>query len=203
MDVSAEDRQQIDRWLAGLFLRELDGPAIALYRSAEGTALLDDLGAVPALAPLVAALRETIGGAGDPETLRLDLAAAYGRLFLTGGPRSVPLFASAYLNERGLLMQEPTRQTEAILHRLGMTPPPDFREPADHIGIQLGILAELAGGDGADGLTEADYVTDHMLSWVPTLAALCTRLAPVPLYRELGQSTLAWLRDVQAQLAAA
>ncbi|RYH11608.1 molecular chaperone [Tropicimonas sp. IMCC6043] len=203
MTVSTEDRQQIDRWLAGLFLGEVDREAIDLYRGADGAALLDQLAALPSLAPLVAALRETVCTDQDPDSLRLDLAAAYGKLFLTGGPRAVPLFASAYLSERGLLMQEPARQSAVVLSQLDMSPPPGFREPLDHIGIELNILAELAGGRGDAGLTEASYLRDHLLTWVPTLAALCARLAPIPLYRELGPATLAWLRAVETQLAVA
>lgn len=202
MEPSAEDRQQIDRWLAGFFLKELDQASIELYRGAEGADVLDRLALVPALRPLAETLRSTVAATGDPETLRLDLAAAYGRLFLTGGPRSVPLHASAYLSDRGLLNQEPTRETAAILDKLGLTAPPGFREPVDHIGLQLAILGELAGGAQADGLSEAVYLRDHLLTWVPTLAALCAQLSPQPLYRDLGTATLAWLRAVDAQLGA-
>ncbi|SFC62257.1 TorD/DmsD family molecular chaperone [Tropicimonas isoalkanivorans] len=203
MELTSEDRKQIDRWLAGFFLREPDAASIQLYRSEEGTALLDQLAKVPALEPLVSTMRATFAPPVDPETLRLDLAAAYGRLFLTGGPRGVPLHASAYLSERGLLNQAPTRETAAILASLGLTAPPGFKEPVDHIGLQLSILAELAGGAEADGLSEEAYLRSHLLTWVPTLAALCAQRSTVPFYRDLATSALAWLRAVEQQLSVA
>jgi TorA-specific chaperone len=201
MEPTAEDRKQIDRWLAGFFLREPDAASIELYQSEEGIALLDQLAKVPALEPLVATMRATFTPFVDPETLRLDLAAAYGRLFLTGGPRGVPLHASAYLSERGLLNQAPTRETAAILASLGLTAPPGFKEPVDHVGLQLSILGELAGGAEADGLSEDTYLRTHLLTWVPTLASLCAQRSTVALYRELATATLAWLRAVETQLS--
>ena len=202
MAMDAADRRDIGRWLAGLFLRELDAEALALYRSAEADELLDLLGNVAPLAPLVEALRTSVHAADDPETLRLDLAAAYGRVFLTGGPKAVPLHASAYLSERALLMQGPAQETLQALETLGLSLPEGFREPADHVGIQLLILAELAERMAPDGLDEATYLETRLLPYVPTLAALCSKLAPVALYRELGAATLGWLRLVQGQLSA-
>lgn len=203
MDWSPEERQEIGRWLAGLYLRELDAPTLALYRSPEGARALDRLDSVPPLTQLVGALRDIAADPADPERLRLDLAAAYGRLFLTGGPRSVPLFASAFLSERGLLMQAPAQQAAKDLAQLGLVPPEGFREPADHIGIQLSLLAELAVAGPAGDLTEAGFLADRLLPWVPTFAALCARLATVPLYRELGPATLGWLRALESQLSTA
>ena len=201
MHLDATDRQEINRWLAGMFLKELDQSALDLYRGTEGEALLDQLASVPALRPLVDELRSTIAGEFDTEVLRLDLAAAYGRLFLTGGPRAVPLHASAYLSENGLLMQAPAKDSAEILAQLGLVCPPGFREPADHIGIQLNILAEFAGGAKAEGLSEMAFLETRMMTWLPTFAALCARLPPVPFYSELGTATLNWLRATQAQLA--
>ena len=194
----AEDRREINRWLANLYLTEVDGDAIALYRGREGSRFLTQLGAVAPLVPLVESLRGTLAGEGDPEALRLDLAVAYSRLFLVGGPQAVPPYASAYLSPKGLLMQHPVTQTEAVLARLGLTAAQGLNEPADHIGVQLGILAELAGRPEA----EAEFLQEHLLTWVPAFATLCARQAPVPLYRDLARATLAWLRALEGQLAA-
>ncbi len=199
MQANAATRQEIGRWLAGLWLQEMDLATLDLYRGDAGKSFLHTLDDIPALSGLVTALREEAARDARPETVRLDLAAAYGQLFLTGGPRSVPLYASAYLSDRGLLMQETARQTSAVLEQLGLCVPPGFNEPADHIGIQLGILAELAVTTVPDVQDEQTFLRDHLLPWVPTLAALCTRLSPVPLYRELGTATLGWLRFVEVR----
>ena len=194
----AEDRREINRWLANLYLSEIDRPAIELYRGPEGSRLLAQLGSLAALAPLADSIGTVMAGERDPEVLRLDLAAAYSRLFLIGGPRTVPPYASAYLSQNGLLMQHPVTETEAVLARLGLTTAQGLKEPADHIGVQLSILSELAGRPDA----EAEFLAGHLLTWVPTFTALCAQLAPVPLYRELARATLGWLRALEGQLAA-
>lgn len=202
MQTNPEERQEIGRWLAGFFLEELDEAKIRFYRSDAGHAALSNLRRFPVLDGLTDALEALADDTTDVGTVRLDLAAAYGRLFLVGGPRSVPLHASTYLSERGLLMQGPEREAEAILGRLGLSVPPGFREPADHVGILLNVLAELATERGETLPDERSYLTGHLLTWVPTLAALCGRLSPVPLYRELGTATLGWLRQLEADLSA-
>lgn len=199
MHPNAQERQEIDRWLAGLFLAELDEDTLRMYRSAEGTAALDRLERFAPLADLVGALREIASDPAEVGEIRLDLATAYGRLFLVGGPRSVPLHASAYLSDKGRLMQAPAREAEEMLSALDLSLPPGFHEPADHVGVHFSILAELATADRPDLPGETAYIKTRMLTWLPTLAALCRKLSSVPLYRELGPASLAWLRLLESQ----
>ncbi|MCP5371355.1 MAG: molecular chaperone TorD family protein, partial [Hyphomicrobiales bacterium] len=130
------DRALAYGWLSALFARELDAEGLAAYAGAEWRPLLDALAGDTSLEPAVAALRAL--PADDPETLALDLAVTYARLFHgVDGPNSVPPYESAYVSPRGTLFQAPVSEVNALIARLDLSLSRAYAEPSDHVAVEL------------------------------------------------------------------
>lgn len=178
------------RWCAALFLRPPDAKALAAYRSVEGRRLLDALGADEAFAPAAAILREATRPGADLSKAARQFEGAHSSAFLTGGRKSAPPYASFWLSERGLLFQEPTRTMSRLLAETAVRPDDGVREPPDHIGLQLNLLAELSerSQDGRPiPVDPREFARDHILTWLPAFAASCARQANPFFYSALAK----------------
>lgn len=174
----AQERAAAYRWLAGVFAREISAEAVVLYRSAEGAALLDALEDLPALAPLVQAIRARVATDATPERAARDLAGAYARLFHgAGGRRSAPPCASFYLSETVRMMQAEAGSTRDALDALDLRLSNEMREPPDHVSVQLAVMAHLA--ESADGSLQAGWLESRLLPWLDAFAVRCAQ-APRP-----------------------
>lgn len=130
----------------------------------------EDLGCEAACGQMRRALR-----AGPAPKVAGDLAASYCRLFDGAlGRQTVPLCESAHTGS-GRLFQQPVARMQAVLRDLDMSVAPGFREPADHLSVELAALA-LALGAGRDAL--ADRLARGIEAWTGPLPAAMDRLAP-------------------------
>lgn len=178
MAPDAKVRATAYRWLAGLFAREMTADAVALYRSADGSALLDALAALPALEPLAQALRARVAMEVPAEVMARDLAGIYGRLFHgAGGRRSAPPCASFYISKTARMMQAEAGDTQSALDALDLRLTDQMREPPDHVAVQLAVMAHLA--ETNDRAAQADWLAHRLVPWLDAFAARCAQ-APRP-----------------------
>lgn len=173
------------RWLAQFLLCPPTRETLEAYRADDGQRILDQLEALPALAPVAAWLRDQVAEGQDLADLQKRMTRAFSLAFEMGGPRAVPPYASVYLSDSGRLFQKPTRDMVALLNELDMGLPADVNEPADHLAIQLHISAELLerAEDGQElPLTPSDFLDSHVLTWLPDFAERCENLTePTPI----------------------
>ncbi len=205
--LSNNDRSLVYRWLASFFTSEVKAETLESYSSPEGRILLDTLAQISALRPLTDELFKL---AQQPEATcqiqLLDLAAAYAKLFLgAGGQRSAPPYESAYYNEKGTLFQKPTSDMNVILNELGISIESSLKEPADHLGVQLNVLAEYIDREAqaeANGDYEAAcalhqnqlwFLSNHLLNWVPSFCDGCERFDTSGFYKSLAIALNTWL----------
>ena len=186
------------RWMAGLYLAPPDAAALAAYRGPQGREVLDGLALIPALAPPVAEIAALSRIDSDLDATAGRIGAAHSGAFLVGGRRSAPPYASVWLSERGLIYQEPARVMIRLLAAAGLSLPEDVREPPDHIGFQLNLLAELnerhhAGQDAP--IAPDAFIRDHLLTWLPDFAAACAGLRDPLIYAALAAATLDYLSE--------
>ena len=73
----------------------------------------------------------------------LELARDFSYLFLTG-VKSVPTSASVYLSPEHLVKQEQRDKVIKIYREIGFSVIKDFREPEDHIALELEFMARLS-----------------------------------------------------------
>ena len=144
----------------------------------------DDLPTLAVLPPLVEAL-------GEPTSDRLtDLAVEYQRLF----GFDVPPYESVFLDPSGLLMAPATARVEATYARLGWQPPRARVGAADHVGLELALVADLLGAGRVEAAVQV--VHEHLAFWAPLLVLTIRRLAPDRFYATLAEETLGALFEL-------
>ncbi len=180
-------------WLAGLLAREPTAAALAVYRTADGRALLAALGELPGLAPLAAALERQVAGDGPLEPVARDLAAAFARAFHgAAGRRSAPPTASVYRDPSGRVMQAQAGAMSRTLGDLGLTLSDTLREPPDHVAVQLSVVAHLLER-GADGEAAA-FARGHLAPWLDAFAMRCAAVPRADFYGTLARATVDFCR---------
>ena len=190
------------RWLAQFFLCPPDITTLESYHSDQGEQFLTKLQSDPALASLAGWLKDALANETNIVQLQMQFASAFTQAFDMGGPRAALPYASVYLSEKGLLFQKPTRDMIALLEKLQMRLPGGVNEPADHLGVQLHVAAELIEREELGQpvpLSSAEFLDQHVLTWLPEFVQRCANPSdknPVSLF---AQATLALVRsDIKA-----
>ncbi len=186
------------RWLAQFFLCPPELTTLERYHSQDGMQFLTGLQSIPALDPLAGWLKKAIGDAEDLARLQARITRAFTQVFDMGGPRAALPYASVYLSEKGLLFQQPTRDMNALLQELQMQLPAEINEPADHLGVQLHVAAELIEREELGQsvpISSAAFLDQHVLSWLAEFHQRCEAQAdnaPIPM---LARAALALAQE--------
>lgn len=195
-----------------------------LYREEVDQTLLDQLRqmdlAIGAEVPQIEQGYQQLKGFLDQvhEDSLTDLAVDYARVFIGAG---LPVkggaypYESFYTSPDRILMQDARDEVLKFYRQEGLDKSSEFAEPEDHLALELEFMAFLchktAGalnvGDRTAALgylsTQAVFLEQHLLNWVPLLCADIQRLARTSFYRAVAQITLAYLqleREVIADL---
>ncbi len=157
-------------------------------------------------------IRDALNGERDVATLSVELASAYSYLFLgAGGPRSAPPYESVYTS--GSFFQNATRQNQDILERHELGIRPDVHEPADHIAVQLEMIAHLANDQeilaaagkcvDEEKAEQKEFIETHLLNWVPAFCQDCTDRDSGGFYAGVAQIAVAMLKEDLIHLSGA
>ena len=119
---------------------------------------------------------------GDVDAHEIEeLAVMFDRVFFGMGPRTAAKafpYESVYTSVGGRMNQEAWEQVTAIYRAAGFQKNPDFKEPEDHIAVQLAFMAEICGQireaidmkamDVAEALVKKqdEFITNHFMSWI-------------------------------------
>ena len=171
----------------------------APLEAADIAALRED-GRLGGLAPLCEqaagrSARAVLDGFADVDAATSDLNAAFCCLFLgAGGPHgNAPPYESAWTGS-GRLFGEPSVEMAKLLAAHGLGIAEGNCEPADHLAIELELLAALlARPDPA----AASAMRERLLGWLPRFAARCADCDTTGFYAALA----ALLRDFLLNLA--
>jgi len=128
-----------------------------------------------------------------------DLKTDYIRLFVGLGKTIAAPWESVYLNENRMIFQEQTLQVREWYRRFGVESEKLYKEPDDHIGLELSFLAHLATL-GLQALEENDevkfeqtlqaqrqFISEHPLKWAPRWCELVEENAKTDFYRGLAK----------------
>ena len=127
-----------------------------------------------------------------------DLRVDYTRLFVGIKKVLAPLWESVYFNQDRMVFQEQTLQVRAWYRRFGLEPEKLYKEPDDHIGLELLFLVHLAklGLQAVEENDQAgfekylqaqrDFLSEHLLRWGPAWAKLVRQHASTDFYRGLA-----------------
>ena len=127
-----------------------------------------------------------------------ELLAEYERLFVGPGRVPCPPYESLWRDdgkrlEQGRLMSTATASVTRLYRGLDIAVRNDAHELPDHLAVELEALAYAFEVDeeAADEL-----LSDHLLRWVPKLAATVEREAQLEFYRLLAGLTPGWLAAI-------
>ena len=163
----------IAEWLAGLFVAPPSADAVVSYRAGMGATFLAALAEEPGFASGVQQMRAAVVVEGSPAAAVRKLAVAFTQLFDgVGGSKTASPYESAHVSVSGRLFQAPAGDMEKLLQQSDVSTDDVFREPPDHLSIELALLARLIRQD-TDHEAQARLLDDHLLAWVPIFAKRC------------------------------
>ncbi|HSJ54178.1 MAG TPA: molecular chaperone TorD family protein, partial [Anaerolineae bacterium] len=137
----------------------------------------------------------------DLDNVETELGAEYAALFLNASPKPVHPFESVYTSSDRLLMQQARDEVLAEYRQEGLARIGDFKEPEDHIAIELEFMAHLcqktaealgAGDTGAAAgylQKQQRFLEKHLLVWVPAFCRDLAARATSDFYRGIGRLT--------------
>ena len=161
----------VAEWLAGVFRAPLAPEVIAAYRSSEGEWLLEAIAAELGSCRGIALMRDALRLGDSAATTQRRLSAAYSALFDgTGGPRTVSLQESHHAIGSARRFREATGSMERLLKRSSLAVRNDADEPADHLCVELALLAACLRRDDLDGVDSCLY---RLSTWSPQFAVAC------------------------------
>jgi TorA maturation chaperone TorD len=147
----------------------------------------------------------------DPDLLKNqninDLRADYNNLFVGPGKMGAAPYESVYRSEKELVFQEHTIQVRRAYRKEGYLPENLYREPDDHIGLELDFMHKMSDRSlklGRKGeltkarktlLAQKQFLDQHMLAWVPEFSAKIANKARTDFYRGFGKVLLAYLKS--------
>lgn len=192
--------------LALLHDRELTAQTLDALRQEGVEDLLGLRLASPAAREALNLLRQGLSDIPDPPDMQtLDiLAAEYADIYLNHGLEASPC-ESVWLDEDGLIMQEPMFQIRGWYQRYGLTVTNWRLRTDDHLVNQLQFIAFLLTGEvSTPRLQEATrFLDEHLLRWIGSFASRVAARSRTRFYGGLASLTTAYLeefRDLSADL---
>lgn len=140
-------------------------------------------------------------GVENLETLKNELAADYAGLFLAATSTPVPPYESVYTSNQRLIMQEARDQVLAEYRREGLDRETAFKEPEDHIAIEMAFMGHLCqstleaikNGEPQMAIAylekQRHFLQQHLLNWVPRFCQDVQRAARTDFYRGIARIT--------------
>jgi len=214
-----EGRRYVYNLLSRLYAREVDAELLEeLVRAAESGELAARFEALSQLDERVGRGLDLIlgylrGAAGrDRREVLLELAAEYASLFL--GLKGTPPHPSesAYMSAGHLIYQEQRDEVLSIYRDMGVDKVESFREPEDHIALELSFMSYLIGRTleevGKGNLGEArrmmkvqrEFLREHLLKWSGAFARDVESSSEVDFYKGLGYLTDGFLSLDEASM---
>ena len=212
----AEARAGAYGFFSTLFLEEFS-PALAgrIAQPEVQPALTEILGHNEDLADLFA---ETDKARLDPAYMN-DLQLEYHRLFLVPGPAYLTPYESCYREKKpdggmGNNWGQGTREVRAIYVRFGVKSLAEFKELPDHAGIELAFMQFLAEQESAAArannssqmtnlkLWQQHFFNQHLLCWLPELAAKLAGTAEYRFYQVVAALVLRFVNKERIYFAA-
>jgi TorA-specific chaperone len=158
-----------------------------------GATLFETLVTEPGCAAGAQRMQSALKSERSAAAVARQLAAAFTQLFDgVGGDKTVSSYESAYVGISGRLFQTATGDMEELLRQSDVSTDGAFREPSDHLSIELALLAWSIRHD-ADCQAQAALLDDHLLVWVPAFANRCLKYDRTGFYAGAAQVLMAFL----------
>lgn len=185
------ERSSLYGFLASVYRTE---PAEELLREIRKDSFKDALKAVGV------DLGKALEGDLDKKLLD-DLAVEYTRLFIGPGKHVAP-YAAVYLGGEGASLWGPeTIWVKKFIEAAGFDYRTDYHDLPDHVAVELEFMQEITANEAealenedrvrAEKLKriEEEFMTTHMVKWVPRFCRRVQDQAEFPFYRAMARLT--------------
>jgi TorA specific chaperone len=190
----------IAEWLAGLFVAPPSTEMVVSYREGFGAAFLDALADEPGCAAAVRLMRAALSVDEPVDAIARRIAADFTRLFDgVGGWQTVSLCENAHFGIAGHQLHVAASDINRLLRQFDLSIDAAFREPSDHLSVELSFLAWLMRHD-ADVCAQAGLLDRHLLVWTPGFADRCRDRDRSGFYAGAAQVLTAFLTARRAAL---
>ncbi len=161
-----------------------------------------------ALTKLNAVAKRLAEMSGD-EALR-QVQLEYTALFLGTGDRQAPPWESLYRTPERLMFGPPAQQVREIMAQFGVEVAAKYRQPEDHMGLELTLLAAAseAAAEQNDWRDSARrqraFIVEHPLAWIAQLEQDAAAHGTLGFYEALIgliRGVLLWDRDLLDEYA--
>ena len=179
---TSERRAELYWWFATLFAAELSDEQIAEYDTYDVRSFLKSLSTLDPMREAVAELNDAIARLLVRTDRQLELAADFAGLFLVDPKQGALPYESLYRSDAKLLMQAPMAEMQARLDRLGINVSDKYKEPADHLAIELDLMGNLiiraaeakSAAERENWLEEQEALLHgHLLGWFDKFETAC------------------------------
>jgi putative dimethyl sulfoxide reductase chaperone len=140
------------------------------------------------------------------DDIKLQLDIEYAGLFLGVWQLPPHPSESAYSGNEHLIMQKARDEVLMMYRSIGLDKVSEFREPEDHIAIELQFMAYLSGKTSealkSNNLVDTRkylevqraFLNDHLAKWAPKLAADILQSARREFYKAIAKITEGYVR---------
>jgi TorA maturation chaperone TorD len=141
----------------------------------------------------------------DPNKVKLELAVEYANLFLGLTKKPAHPSESVYMSGEHTMYQEPRDNVMKEYWKAGLDRVKEFKEPEDHIAIELKFMEYLCGKT-AESLEKNEneeakvylnnqkaFVNDHLSRWVPQFTTDILQSGEIDFYRGVACITKSFI----------
>ena len=181
---TSERRAELYWWFSTLFAAELNDDQIAEYDSYDVRSFLKSLSTLDPMRDAVAELNDAIARLLVRPDRQRELAADFAALFLVDPTQGALPYESLYRGDVRLLMQAPMTEMQARLQRLGIDVSDKYKEPADHLAIELDLMGSLIirAAEASTAVERAQWLQEqeallhqHLLGWFADFEQACRK----------------------------
>lgn len=179
-----EQRAEIYWWLSGVFAKTLTKHDLDTYHTVPVRSFLTGMGANTGLKHAIEQLINALNRIRNRSDALSALASNYMQLFNASDKPAAPPYASAYIDTTDSPENAPAQLMSEIMQQRGITSPDSNNGPADHIALELDILAnmiirsnelEKPGHIQQALLEQKQFIQQHLLTWLPSFRDNCIR----------------------------
>ncbi len=197
-----EKRAEIYWWLSGLFANELTEQEVARYDSPEIHNFLAGLGENAHLADASQKFISVLNRLLKQQDAQVQIANSFYHLFSKCDENSALPYASLYFDKSKCVDETPEQAIALLMEQNGVHVQKQSDESYDHLSIELDFLGhliirsnELEKEPHMEKALQfqAQYIRNHLLSWVPEFSFHCSRVDKLGFYSSISVLLVAFL----------
>ena len=198
-----DKRAEIYWWLSGLFTHELTTQELARYDSPEIHNFLAGLGENAHLAEPSQKFISVLDRLLKQQDAQVQIANSFAHLFSKCDENSALPYASLYFDKSKLVDISPAQAIADLMEQNGVHVQKQADESYDHLSIELDFLGhliirsnELEKEPHMEKALQfqADYIRNHLLSWVPEFSLHCSSVDKLGFYSSISVLLVAFLQ---------